>query len=149
MEKAGSGTDTLLYPCLYPEYFFWSSAPVFAGISHRIAYLAFLELTTPLWWLWVDRSMTPPPGRGSWEPLLYGIHQMQLRNKKRRRELGNLIKRFRSGAESLPDAVILTTEEGGFSGVTALLSSCWGYAGLMTVARTSSTYCATRSLPII
>lgn len=64
------------------------------------------------WWLWVDRSMTPPPGRGSWEPLLYGLHQMQLRNKKRRRELGNLIKRFRSGAESLPDAVILTTEEG-------------------------------------
>ncbi|BDH46853.1 PAS domain-containing sensor histidine kinase [Salmonella enterica subsp. enterica serovar Choleraesuis] len=64
------------------------------------------------WWLWVDRSMTPPPGRGSWEPLLYGLHQMQLRNKKRRRELGNLIKRFRSGAESLPDAVVLTTLEG-------------------------------------
>ncbi len=58
-------------------------------------------------------SMTPPPGRGSWEPLLYGLHQMQMRNKKRRRELGNLIKRFRSGAESLPDAVVLTTEEGG------------------------------------
>ena len=36
---------------------------------------------------------------------------MQLRNR-RRRELGNLIKRFRSGAESLPDAVVLTTEEG-------------------------------------
>lgn len=64
------------------------------------------------WWLWVDRSMTPPPGRGSWEPLLYGLHQTQMRNKKRRRELGSLIKRFRSGAESLPDAVILTTEEG-------------------------------------
>ena len=64
------------------------------------------------WWLWVDRSMTPPPGSGSWEPLLYGLHQMQMRNKKRRRELGSLIKRFRSGAESLPDAVILTTEEG-------------------------------------
>lgn len=64
------------------------------------------------WWLWVDRSMTPPPGRGSWEPLLYGLHQMQMRNKKRRRELGHLIKRFRSGAESLPDAVVLTTVEG-------------------------------------
>ena len=37
---------------------------------------------------------------------------MQLRNKKRRKELGNLIKRFRSGAESLPDAVVLTTQEG-------------------------------------
>ncbi len=28
---------------------------------------------------------------------------------------GSLIKRFRSGAESLPDAVVLTTEEGLFS----------------------------------
>lgn len=72
----------------------------------------FWNLLRLSWWLWVDRSMTPPPGRGSWEPLLYGLNQMQLRNKKRRRELGSLIKRFRSGAESLPDAVVLTTEEG-------------------------------------
>lgn len=72
----------------------------------------FWNLLRLSWWLWVDRSMTPPPGCGSWEPLLYGLNQMQLRNKKRRRELGNLIKRFRSGAESLPDAVVLTTEEG-------------------------------------
>ena len=72
----------------------------------------FWNLMRLSWWLWVDRSMTPPPGRGSWEPLLYGLHQMQMRNKKRRRELGSLIKRFRSGAESLPDAVVLITEEG-------------------------------------
>ncbi|HFZ8993925.1 TPA: phosphate regulon sensor histidine kinase PhoR [Citrobacter freundii] len=72
----------------------------------------FWNLLRLSWWLWVDMSMTPPPGRGSWEPLLYGLHQMQLRNKKRRRELGSLIKRFRSGAESLPDAVVLTTAEG-------------------------------------
>jgi len=72
----------------------------------------FWNLLQLSWWLWVDRSMTPPPGHGSWGPLLYGLHQMQLRNKKRRRELGSLIKRFRSGAESLPDAVVLTTEEG-------------------------------------
>ena len=72
----------------------------------------FWNLLRLSWWLWVDRSMTPPPGRGSWEPLLYGLHQMQMRNKKRRKELGNLIKRFRSGEESLPDEVELITEEG-------------------------------------
>jgi two-component system phosphate regulon sensor histidine kinase PhoR len=72
----------------------------------------FWNLLRLSWWLWVDRSMTPPPGLGSWEPLLYGLHQMQMRNKKRRRELGSLIKRFRSGAESLPDAVVLTNGEG-------------------------------------
>ena len=63
-------------------------------------------------WLWVDKSMTPPPGSGSWAPVMYGLHLHQRRNKKRRKELGGLIKRFRSGAESLPDAVVLTTDEG-------------------------------------
>ena len=72
----------------------------------------FRNLLRLSWWLWVDRSMTPPPGQGSWEPLLYGLNQMQLRNRKRRNELGSLIKRFRSGAESLPDALVMTTEEG-------------------------------------
>ena len=72
----------------------------------------FRNLLRLSWWLWVDRSMTPPPGQGSWEPLLYGLNQMQLRNRKRRKELGSLIKRFRSGAESLPDALIMMTEEG-------------------------------------
>ncbi|WP_449576828.1 phosphate regulon sensor histidine kinase PhoR [Lelliottia nimipressuralis] len=82
-----------------------------AGVTGLLVW-HFWNLLRLSWWLWVDRSMTPPPGSGSWEPLLYGLHQMQMRNKKRRRELGSLIKRFRSGAESLPDAVILTTEEG-------------------------------------
>ena len=63
-------------------------------------------------WLWVDRKMTPPVGFGSWEPLFYGLHQLYRRNKRRRQELRHLIQRFRSGAESLPDAIILTTNEG-------------------------------------
>ena len=84
---------------------------LFAAVTGLLIW-HFWNLLRLSWWLWVAKSMPPPPGTGSWEPLLYGLHQMQMRNKKRRRELGNLIKRFRSGAESLPDAVILTTEEG-------------------------------------
>ena len=84
---------------------------LFAAVTGLLIW-HFWNLLRLSWWLWVDKSMTPPPGTGSWEPLLYGLHQKQMRNNKRRRELGNLIKRFRSGAESLPDAVILTTEEG-------------------------------------
>ncbi|MDE9535568.1 phosphate regulon sensor histidine kinase PhoR [Xenorhabdus bovienii] len=63
-------------------------------------------------WLWLDRSMLPPAGRGGWEPIFYGIYQLQQRNRKRRRELALLIKRFRSGAESLPDAIVMMTTEG-------------------------------------
>lgn len=64
------------------------------------------------YWLWLDKSMLPPDGKGGWEPIFYGIYQMQQRNRKRRRELGQLIKRFRSGAESLPDAVVMMTTDG-------------------------------------
>ncbi len=63
-------------------------------------------------WLWIDRSLIPPKGRGSWEPLFYGLHLVYNRSKRRRRELRGLIQRFRSGAESLPDALILMTDEG-------------------------------------
>lgn len=72
----------------------------------------FWNLLRLSWWLWRDKSIIPPVGHGSWEPLFYGLHQMQQRNKKRRAELARLIKRFRSGAESLPDALVLITDEG-------------------------------------
>ncbi|MBW2957267.1 phosphate regulon sensor histidine kinase PhoR [Hafnia paralvei] len=78
-------------------------------------------------WLWVDRSMTPPAGRGSWEPLFYGLYQMQQRNRRRRRELALLIKRFRSGAESLPDAIIMTTEEGNIFWCNGLAQHLLGF----------------------
>lgn len=91
-------------------------------IGHLTLLLLISVLSALLWhfynllklshWLWLDRSIMPPPGRGSWEPLFYGLYQMQQRNRQRRRELASLIKRFRSGAESLPDAVILSTESG-------------------------------------
>ncbi|QUJ06904.1 DUF3329 domain-containing protein [Salmonella enterica subsp. enterica] len=85
---------------------------VLLAAAADFACLAFLEFIARLSrWLWVDKIVTPPPGRVK-EPLLYGLHQMQLRNKKRRRELGNLIKRFRSGAESLPDINGTDTERG-------------------------------------
>lgn len=112
MEKAGAGACALLYSSRHSGVGFRLPSWFLLAAVTALLIWHFWNLLRLSWWLWVDRSMTPPPGSGSWEPLLYGLHQMQLRNKKRRKELGNLIKRFRSGAESLPDAVVLTTEEG-------------------------------------
>jgi two-component system phosphate regulon sensor histidine kinase PhoR len=112
MEKAGTRTHPLLSTrCAARRFFGYLPWFLLAAVTGLLAW-HFWNLMRLSWWLWVDKSMTPPPGTGSWEPLLYGLHQMQMRNKKRRRELGNLIKRFRSGAESLPDALVMTTEEG-------------------------------------
>ncbi len=63
-------------------------------------------------WLWKERSLTPPSGSGSWEPLFNGIYRLQIRNRRRRKELATLIRRFRSGAESMPDALVVFRSEG-------------------------------------
>ena len=78
-------------------------------------------------WLWLDRSVLPPEGKGGWEPIFYGIRQTQQRNRKRRRELGDLIKRFRSGAESLPDAVVMITNEGNIFWCNSLAQHLLGF----------------------
>ncbi len=64
-------------------------------------------------WLYnKDRRLTPPSGKGSWEPLFNGVYRLQLRQRRRRRELSNLIRRFRNGSESLPDAVVVFDNQG-------------------------------------
>ncbi|CAI0709113.1 Phosphate regulon sensor protein phoR [Serratia proteamaculans] len=52
---------------------------------------------------------------------------MQQRNRRRRRELALLIKRFRSGAESLPDAVVMTTVEGNIFWCNGLAQHLLGF----------------------
>ncbi|MFM2477511.1 phosphate regulon sensor histidine kinase PhoR [Celerinatantimonas sp. MCCC 1A17872] len=58
-------------------------------------------------WLYVDKRLTPPQGNGSWQPVFYGIYQLVKRRLNRERELAQLMKSFRLGAESLPDAIVV------------------------------------------
>ncbi|EJG0988225.1 phosphate regulon sensor histidine kinase PhoR [Vibrio parahaemolyticus] len=63
-------------------------------------------------WLWDEKRMTPPSGSGNWESLFNGLYRLQQRQRRKRKELTNLIRRFRNGAESLPDAVVVFRAEG-------------------------------------
>ncbi len=58
-------------------------------------------------WLINQRSFNPPEGEGAWEQVFEGIYHLQQRNRKKRNELADLIRRFREGAEAVPDAVIV------------------------------------------
>ena len=58
-------------------------------------------------WLWYNRKLTPPQSRGSWGVIFEGIYQLQKANRRRRMELGSMIKRFREGAEAMPDATVV------------------------------------------
>lgn len=99
-------------PALILSLFFGFTGWFLAGALFAVTLWHGYNLLKLSDWLWLDRSVLPPPGRSSWEPIFYGIYQLQQRNRKRRRELATLIKRFRSGAESLPDAVVMMTEDG-------------------------------------
>ncbi len=63
-------------------------------------------------WLWNEKRLTPPSGSGNWESLFNGLYRLQQRQRRKRKELTNLIRRFRNGAESLPDAVVVFRAEG-------------------------------------
>ena len=58
-------------------------------------------------WLLNQRSFNPPEGEGAWEQVFEGIYHLQHRNRKKRNELADLIRRFRDGAEAVPDAVVV------------------------------------------
>ena len=62
-------------------------------------------------WLINQRSFNPPEGEGAWEQVFEGIYQLQQRNRKKRNELADLIRRFREGAEAVPDAVIVLQQD--------------------------------------
>jgi len=62
-------------------------------------------------WLLNQRSFNPPEGEGAWEQVFEGIYQLQHRNRKKRNELADLIRRFRDGAEAVPDAVVVLQKD--------------------------------------
>ncbi|MBM7454858.1 two-component system phosphate regulon sensor histidine kinase PhoR [Oceanisphaera litoralis] len=78
-------------------------------------------------WLWRDRSLTPPEGLGSWEAIFNGIYRMQQRQRARRRELANLIRRFREGAEALPDAAVVIRRDGSIIWCNKLAQQLLGF----------------------
>lgn len=78
-------------------------------------------------WLWDEKRLSPPTGNGSWEPLFNGIYRLQQKQRRRRKELGSLIRRFRNGAESLPDAVVVFRSEGNIVWCNKLAQSLLGF----------------------
>lgn len=107
---------------------------LFGGLSWLLLLATVLVLLWNLYhqlklsdWLWKERSLTPPVGSGSWMPLFSGIYRLQKRNRRRRKELANLIRRFRNGAESLPDAVVVFEHAGSIVWCNKLAQELLGF----------------------
>ncbi|WP_158970810.1 phosphate regulon sensor histidine kinase PhoR [Paraglaciecola sp. L3A3] len=64
------------------------------------------------YWLWHSKKITPPNTRGVWANIYEGIYAVKLNNRNKRKALGEIIRRFREGAEALPDAALVVDEKG-------------------------------------
>lgn len=63
-------------------------------------------------WLWQRKHLSPPHINGAWERLYEGVFHINKKHRKQRKELSELVKRFREGAEALPDAVVIMDNSG-------------------------------------
>ncbi|MGI5308180.1 phosphate regulon sensor histidine kinase PhoR [Rheinheimera sp. WS51] len=62
-------------------------------------------------WLWRDRKLSPPLSEGIWSHLFEGIYYHQRKDRRKQRALRNVVRRFRDGAEALPQAVVVLTTD--------------------------------------
>ncbi len=58
-------------------------------------------------WLNEGKRFHPPESRGVWDDVFERIYRLQQRNRKRKRNLASMLKRFQSATGALPDATIV------------------------------------------
>jgi two-component system phosphate regulon sensor histidine kinase PhoR len=63
-------------------------------------------------WLQDGHRFHPPEARGIWGEVFHLLYSLQLRNRKRKRRLTGLIKRFQEATEAMPDATVVLGRDG-------------------------------------
>ncbi|MCB1734296.1 MAG: phosphate regulon sensor histidine kinase PhoR [Gammaproteobacteria bacterium] len=92
----------------------WFGYPTPALIAALIVYIAWgwRNLHKLEQWLNQSNRTRPPPVTGIWEYVFNDIYALRLRYRRRKRRLGNIIKRFRRTTGALPDATVLLDDDG-------------------------------------
>ncbi|CAM3657247.1 phosphate regulon sensor histidine kinase PhoR [Rheinheimera salexigens] len=89
--------------------------------NSALAALLILSVALLLWhyhhlflldkWLWRDRKLSPPLSEGVWGNLFEGFYYQQRKERRKQRLLRDTVRRFRDGAEALPQAVVVLTTD--------------------------------------
>ena len=62
-------------------------------------------------WLWKSKALSPPQAKGVWVYLYDGLYRQVKQQRNKQKQLNEKIRRFRDGAEALPDAALMLSEE--------------------------------------
>ena len=62
-------------------------------------------------WLWQSKAISPPQSEGVWGRIYDGLYHQIKQYRQKQKGLNDKIRRFRDGAEALPDAALVLSEE--------------------------------------
>jgi len=62
-------------------------------------------------WLWQSKALSPPQAKGVWGYLYDGLYRQVKQQRRKQKQLNEKIRRFRDGAEALPDAALMLSNE--------------------------------------
>lgn len=62
-------------------------------------------------WLWEKKTLTPPTSTGAWGRIFDGLYRQVRQSRLKQKKLRERIRRFRDGAEALPDAALVLSND--------------------------------------
>lgn len=62
-------------------------------------------------WLWQSKAISPPHSEGIWGRINDGLYRQIKKNRQKIKNLNQKVRRFRDGAEALPDAALVLSDE--------------------------------------
>ncbi|QOL27013.1 phosphate regulon sensor histidine kinase PhoR [Thalassotalea sp. LPB0316] len=115
-----SNTSTVL---LYKRLLFVLLASGFIGWLFDIFWpaIAISSIALLIWhyhhlvqlahWLWQSKSINPPHASGTWGRIYDGLFHVLNKQRKKQKQLRHRIRQFRDGAEALPDAAVVLSDD--------------------------------------
>ncbi|XQW85748.1 phosphate regulon sensor histidine kinase PhoR [Thalassotalea piscium] len=78
-----------------------------------LAFLAwhYYHLLKLIRWLWLSKSIFPPQAEGIWGRIYDGLYRQKKQHRHKLKQLNDKIRQFRDGAEALPDAALVLSNE--------------------------------------
>ncbi|WP_448563591.1 phosphate regulon sensor histidine kinase PhoR [Thalassotalea ganghwensis] len=62
-------------------------------------------------WLWQSKSISPPQSEGAWGRIYDGLYRLIKKYRTKQKQLSQKIRQFRDGAEALPDAALVLSND--------------------------------------
>ncbi|GAA5131762.1 phosphate regulon sensor histidine kinase PhoR [Thalassotalea piscium] len=69
------------------------------------------HLLTLTRWLWHSNAIFPPQAKGVWGRIYDGLYRQKKQHRQKLKQLNDTIRQFRDGAEALPDAALVLSNE--------------------------------------